>query len=142
MQQRHNKDEQRDQNDGDPGAVAELGHQDDQGVTPVANAPNPLTSIRWTRPGESERFQWITMPAWESVNARKAPIANSGMRRSVTREHCQQKSGEADKRIDAMRVEQPAAADLEDVGWVVLFRNGAGETGKIRERGIGRERKH
>ena len=27
---RHNKDEQRDQNDGDPGAVAELGHQYDE----------------------------------------------------------------------------------------------------------------
>ena len=35
------------------------------------------------RPGSFVRHQWPTMPACESVKARKAPTANSGINRSV-----------------------------------------------------------
>ena len=53
-------------------------------VTPVATAPRPLTSMFRTAPGPRFLHQWPTIPACESVNARNAPIAKSGISRSVT----------------------------------------------------------
>jgi hypothetical protein len=53
-------------------------------VIPVATAPAPLTTSDARAPRPPCRRQCCTIPACESVNARKAPMANSGIRRSVT----------------------------------------------------------
>src|SRR5262245_16785300 len=53
-------------------------------VIPVAMPPNPFATMVRTAPGPPTRNQWPTIPACDSVNARNAPTANSGMRRSVT----------------------------------------------------------
>ena len=83
------------------------------------------------------------MPACERVKARKAPMAKSGMRRSVTPPKTiritRREDGEDD---DALGVDQAAAADREEAGEVAVFRDGAAEARKIGERGVGGERKH
>ena len=53
-------------------------------VTPVASAPIPLINMLCRAPRPGLRIQCPTIPACESVNARNAPMANSGISRSVT----------------------------------------------------------
>ena len=53
-------------------------------VTPVAAAPIAFIVIARFAPGPPERRQCATMPSCDSVNARNAPIAKSGISRSVT----------------------------------------------------------
>ena len=53
-------------------------------VTPVAMAPVPLIAISTWRCLFSLSFcQCFTMPAWESVKAKNAPMAYSEINRSV-----------------------------------------------------------
>ena len=55
-------------------------------VAPVAIAPSPLMNVLCSRPFARGPFllsQCRTIPACESVKARNAPTANSGIRRSV-----------------------------------------------------------
>ena len=52
-------------------------------VTPVQTAPAALIAIDFRACGPPSRHQCATIPACESVNARNAPTANSGIRWSV-----------------------------------------------------------
>ena len=52
----------------------------------------------------------------------------------------EQDGGEGDEGVDAVGVEQSAAADDEDAGKIFVVGDGAGEAGKIREGRIGGER--
>ena len=54
-------------------------------VTPVASMRTAFISSARSACASSRRrrHQWATMPACDMVNARKAPIANSGMSESV-----------------------------------------------------------
>jgi len=53
-------------------------------VIVVAIAPIPLIAALRSAFWSFDRNQCITIPAWDKVNARKAPTANSGMSLSVT----------------------------------------------------------
>ena len=48
--------------------------------------------------------------------------------------------GKSGKGVDAVREEQAASAQDEDVGKIVVHRDGAGEAGKVGEGGVGAER--
>ena len=49
-------------------------------VTPVQTAPAALIAIDFRACAPPSRHQCTTIPACESVKARKAPTANSGIR--------------------------------------------------------------
>ena len=53
-------------------------------VIAVAIAPVPLTTALRRAFGSFDLDQCITIPAWDKVNARKAPTAKRGMSLSVT----------------------------------------------------------
>src|SRR5271156_6225405 len=90
-------------------------------VMPVARAPTPLMIMRRSVPLPPSRFQCITMPAWESVKARKAPMAKSG--RSVTPPKTIRRSAA-----------KPTRATMR--------REGRGETWEVRVRRVRREREY
>jgi len=48
-------------------------------VIDVAAAPSPLIRAFAPQRGPRVCTQWTTIPAWDSVNARKTPTANSGI---------------------------------------------------------------
>jgi hypothetical protein len=54
----------------------------------------------------------------------------------------EQDGGERGQRDDAMGVEQTAAANDEDAGKILVERDGAGESRKVGEGGVCRQRKH
>ena len=51
---------------------------------PVTIAPNPLMSALVFHPGVCAFFQWMTMPACDSVNETNTPIMYNGSRACVS----------------------------------------------------------
>ena len=89
------------------------------------------------------RFQWKTMPACESVNARKAPTAKSGIRRSVTPpKTISSTAAERRQHVHALGVHQAPSARAERARQKSIVRDGLAQARKIRERGVGRQRQH
>src|SRR5437763_12765131 len=78
-------------------------------VVPVDSEPGPLISMLALAPRPAFRFQCITMPACESVNAA---------------EQNQETAGEQRQDADASRVHQPPPAICERVGKVAIDGNG------------------
>ena len=123
----HNNDEQRNQDNGDPGSVAKLGDQDDQKSNPGGECPNAVNdhaveASRRIRAFPMDDHARLGEGDGEKCTDRKE--RNEAI--SDSPESCQQQRGEADKGIDAMGVEEPAAANLEDVRKVVALSNGTG----------------
>ena len=72
----HEEDEQRHHHSGDPRALCELGDEDDDdGDAGGKGAQAVARACGRTAPLPPFRFQCTTMPACDSVNARKAPMA-------------------------------------------------------------------
>src|SRR5579883_2997522 len=112
-------------------------------VAPVARAPTPLTTmlVRACRP--PVRFQCATIPACESVKARNAPTANSGIKRSVTPPKNDEQNGRQERQDpDALRVHQPPPARGERLRQVAIHRRRPAEPRKIRKGRIRGKRKH
>ena len=113
-------------------------------VTPVARAPSPLiddVERRGARP--PARSQCATMPACESVNARNAPTANSGISRSVMPPKTISRNADsAVSDVDALRVHEPAAARREGARQEAVLGDQAAEPREIGEAGVGRQREH
>ena len=80
----HEEDEQGNDEGGDPGAVLELGDEDDEQGDAGGGGSYGVDEDAVEVRGPGWRIQCTTMPACERVKARKAPMAKSGMRRSVT----------------------------------------------------------
>ena len=122
----------------DPGALNELGHQHHQGGDAGGDGAEPVY--------QHAAGVAAALPVHHHSRLRKSECHERADGIEGNKPVCyaaeddEQNGGERHQHVDAPRVQQPPTAKEEDVGHVVIESNGAGEAGKISERGVGGKR--
>ncbi len=130
-----------DQQHADPRARRKFRDEHDHQRYARGHAPSPFTIMLCSAPGPRVLRQCPTIPACDSVNARNAPIANSGINRSVTpRKIISKIPREYRQHDDSLRVDQAAPAIAERMRQKSVVRNRFAQARKIGERRVCRER--
>ena len=106
-------------------------------VTPVATAPAALTRMLATRGLPGARTQCTTMPACDSVKARKAPMAKSGISLSVIPpKTMSNRAGQDGQGVNALRIDEPTAPRRKDAGQEAVLPEQPTESWEIGEPGF------